>query len=149
MNNWCLIGPFVCLARSGFATEASPLRFFFKANERMPVTVTIVICASFLKIAGPKFLYRAVFVRIGTTGPGHIELYTGQVRNEVLLSTVSDHFIDVIVGDFRARKVMLPGVLNHVRKEDQNFLPFLLVEDRLGNIQGIENLRPWRPFLPG
>ena len=126
-----------------------PLRFLFKAEKGMAVTMMGVFCPRLFKITRPEFLYRAVFVRIGTTGSGHVDLYTDQVRDEVLFSAVSDHFIDVIVSDFRAREVMLPGILNHVREEDQNFLPFLLMEDRFGYIQGIENLRPRRPFLLG
>ena len=129
--------------------DTFPLRLLFKAEKGMAVTMMGVVCPGPFKIARPEFLYRAVFVRIGTTGSGHVYLDSGQFREEVLFLTVSDHFIDVTVSDFRTRKVMLPGILNHVREEDQNFLPFLLMEDCFGDIQGIENLRPRSPFLLG
>ena len=101
------------------------------------------------KIAGPELLYRAEFVGILPACPGHIYLHSGQIRDELLSLSVSDDFIDVIVGYLGRFKIVFPRILYHVRENDENLLAFLIMEDDLGNIQGIENLRPLCPFLPG
>jgi hypothetical protein len=71
--------------------------FIFKIDQGMSVPMRGEICSAFGKITGPKCLYRSKFIGINGTGPCHIDLDIGKVRNEFVLLPRSYDVANILV----------------------------------------------------
>jgi hypothetical protein len=125
------------------------LNSLFEVEQGMAIAMWGEIGPCSLEILIPKLFDGSKLLGFVGTGSGHIDLDTGKVGDEIILLPLPDDIGNIRVCELGAVKIVFPRILNHIREDNQNLVTFLLMENRIGDVQRVQNLCSRGPFLAG